>query len=206
MEQLDCSVDGQAHTNGSLGEFSTERSGYAGKSGDYYYTYAMKFTVPEFAGIPKEITFGLYISSTYSSGHTLRAAVVSSLENFSLYVSSRAPGGEISDTNQVAAGQTPTFGNVTTIPKNYTFSLDGSKLSPGVYYLILWAGTAVGMIIRPTVDDYGNATATLSYESCAARIDGGEEILTAVCYIEIGGEQVQAIPCIDTGTGWLTGS
>lgn len=205
MTQLGCVIEGQANTSGSLGEFTTTATGYAGKAGNYYYTHVIKFTVPKFAGVPKDIAFGLYLSSNFTSGHTLRAAIVSSLDNLSRYVNATAPVGEVSDPNQVATGRTPTFENVTTFPKYYTFSLDGSKLTPGTYYLVLWASTVVGMNIQSTVSAYGNATAVLSYESGVIRIDGGNEILTAVCYIEIGGEQVQVIPCIDTGTGWKIG-
>lgn len=205
MAQLDCIIEGQSNTSGILGEFSTNSTGYAGKAGSYYYTNVIKFTVPDFVGLAKDITFGLYLSSSFASGHTLRVAITSSLENIGRYINAIAPIGEVSEPNQVSAGQTPTFENVTTFPKYYTFSLDGSKLAPGTYYLVLWASTVVGMNIQATVSAYGNATAVLSYENGVVHIDDGNEILVAVCYIEIDGEQVQAVPYIDTGTDWKIG-
>ena len=115
MAQLECVIEGQARTNGNLGEFATDSAGYAGKSGNYYYTHAVKFTVPEFVGVPKEITFGLCLSSVYDRGHVLQAAIVSSLDNFPRYVNATAPVGPVEDENQVAAGQTPTFENITSL-------------------------------------------------------------------------------------------
>lgn len=206
-ESISCTVEGQTHTSGTLGEFKTNAACYAGKSGNYYYTYFQKFTVPEFAGIPESVEFGLCFSSVYSSGHILQAAIVSSLDNSGLYINATSPVGEVEDEYQLAAGQTPSFANVTSFPKAYTFSLDGSKLlAGGTYYLILWASTVVGMTIQSTISAYGDATAVLTYEPGAVRLDTGTESVQATAYLDTGTELVRAVPYVDTGSGWVIGS
>lgn len=202
-----CTVVGQNHNSGTMGEFKTNAAAYVGKSGNYFYTYFMKFEVPEFSGIPGEIRFGLCFSSSYSSGHTFRAAIVSSLDNFKRYTKSNGPVGEVEDEFQVAVGMTPTFSGVNSVPRPYTFSLDGSKLSAGkTYYLILWASTAVGMLVQSTVNGYGDATAVLTYEPGAVRLDTGENVVMGMVYLDNGQELLLAIPWVDTGSEWVIGA
>ncbi len=206
-ETIACSVLGHTHTSGTLGEFNTTASGYAGKGGSYYYTYFLKFTVPEFTGVPGEMEFGLYLSTAFSTGHTFRAAIVSRLDNASRYINVTAPVGEVADEYQLTAGMTPTFENLTSYPKCYTFRMDGSKLRAGeTYYLVMWASTAVGIAIQSTVSSYGNATAVLTYEPGVVRLDTGVEVIPVAVYLDNGLEMLRVMPCVDTGTGWSIGS
>ena len=206
-ETVACDVLGHTYTSGTLGGFNTNATGYAGKGGSYYYTYFLKFTVPEFTGVPGEMEFGLYLTSSFASGHTFRAAIVSRLDNASRYINATAPVGEVADEYQLAAGMTPTFENLTSYPKYYTFRLDGSKLRAGeTYYLVMWASTVVGIGIQSTVSTYGNATAVLAYEPGVVRLDTGAEVIPVVVYLDNGLEMLRVMPCVDTGSGWCIGS
>lgn len=202
-ESIVCTVVGQTHTNDTLGDFSTNVDGYVGKSGNYYYTYVQKFEVPQFYGKAEILAFQLVLSSAYSSGHTLRAAVVSSLENLTRYIKSREPLGEVEDACQIASQQLPAFENVTGYPKAYTFSMDGSRIRPGTYYLILWVSTAVGMVIQSTVSSYGNATVTLTVEKGIIRLDDGTGIQTGIVYVDRGTALCHAVAYLDTGSAWV---
>lgn len=205
-ESVACTLAGHAHTSDTLGNFSTNVTGYVGKSGNYYYTYVQKFIVPDFEGGPGKLTFRLYLASSYSGGHMLRAAVVTSLENFPDYVHSRAPGGAVEDAYQVAAGETPTFENMTSQPKAYTFSLDGRRIRPGTCYLILWASTAVGMTIQSMTSGYGSPETTLTVWKGIGRLDTGEAILPGQIRLDTGTEWVPTVMWMDTGTEWILGN
>lgn len=202
-EAVECAVIGHAHTSGTLGSFSTSTSGYVGKSGNYYYTYVLQFDVPTFHGKPDTITFHLVLSSVFSSGHTLRAAIVNNLENIGLYIKSREPTGEVEDANQISSGQTPEFQNVNAYPKSYSFTLNGSRIRPGTYYLILWASTAVGINIESTISGYGNAAAILTVEKGILRFDTGNSILSGFVYVDTGAALRPAVTYLDTGAEWI---
>lgn len=182
MEELiPCTVVGQMYTNDSVKTFSSY-SAYAGKSGNYYYTYALKFEIPEFEGKPELLNFSIILTSSYSGGHTLRGAVVDSLDNFSSYVTSRAPTGEVADTHQVGSNIL-TFDGVDNVRKPFTIDIPLSKtIQAGTYYLILWAYTAVGFTVNDISNGYGTTTATLQINTNVG----------PVAYVRRNGQWVQA--------------
>lgn len=201
-----CTVVGQTRTSGTMGSYSTSATAYAGKAGSYYYTYFLKFTLPQFSGVAEELEFGLYLTTGIGTSPGFRAAICSSDANAASYINATAPVGEVEDPFQLSAG-TVSFPDVTNSPKLYTFRLDAAGLQAGqTAYLILWASEAVGVSVQATTSTYGNATAVLHYNAGLVRLDTGDGFAQALACIEIDGVQTQVIPCIDTGTGWLTGS
>lgn len=193
-ETYSCTIAGQMSTNDSLKNF-TKYSAVAGKSGNYYYTYFQKFTIPEFAGRVEALTFTLALKSSYSSGNTLRAAIIDSIDNYTAYLSSRSPLGEVTDSHQVGS-RILTFSGLSTVPQPITFSVDinkNAKIQPGTYYLVLWAYTEVGMTIEDTDSGYGAAVTTATVETN----------LGPTCHVYDGSAWVQVQPYVYDGSAWV---
>lgn len=185
-----CTIVGQMNTNDALNNF-TKYSAVAGKSGNYYYTYFQKFTIPEFKGKAEQLDFTVAMKSAYGSGWALRAAVIDSMDSYESYISAYAPLGEVTDSHQVGA-TVVTFESLSTVPKQVTISVPVSGVKAGTYYLVLWAYTAVGMTIEDTDSGYGAAVTTATVETN----------LGPTCHVYDGSAWVQVQPYVYDGSAW----
>lgn len=186
-----CTIAGQMNTNDALNDF-TKYAAVAGKSGNYYYTYFQKFTIPEFKGKAEKLDFTVAMKSAYGSGWALRAAVIDSMDSYEAYISAYAPLGEVTDSHQVGA-TVVTFDSLSTVPKSVTISVPVSGVKAGTYYLVLWAYTAVGMMIEDTDSGYGAASTTLTAET-----DVGP-----TCHYYDGSAWQQVQPYVYDGSAWI---
>lgn len=194
VETVSCAISGQMSTNDNLKSFNTY-SAAIGKSGNYYYTYFQKFTIPEVAGRVETLNFTLALKSSYSSGNTLRAAIIDSTDSYESYLSSHSPLGEVTDSHQVGSGIL-TFSGLSTVPQPTTFSVainKSAKIQPGTYYLVLWAYTEVGMTVQDTDSGYGAAVTTATVETS----------LGPTCHVYDGNAWVQVQPYVYDGNTWV---
>lgn len=187
-ETVNCSMNGQVY-NGDV--YSVSSSAYVGRNSSTYYTYALKFTTPNFVGIPNSITFSIGAHSNGYSTAWLHYALCSSDENFNDY---RNTTDMIVDDAQFSSGPV-TFSSLSSAVSLHTFTIPSPvSLSPNTtYYLILWSNTGGGMCI---VDDISHHKVVLEYTDTSIKFDMYE------IYIEDGTNWYKYVPYIDNGTSW----
>lgn len=129
-------IAGQKYYNGEWEPAEGYRNefAYAGTNYDHWYPYILKFTVPEFSGLPLELEFTLNVGQGIGEAPTLRWALCSSDENQDSYLDTNAA---VVDPSQLAVG-TVTMADIAS--NHYqTLTVNASGIKPGgTYYLYLW--------------------------------------------------------------------
>lgn len=169
----------------------SDKAAYVGKniqgSTQVWYTFALKFTIPEFIGVSESLTFTLSVSDGVGDPVNLRYAICTSDANFASY---RGTGGAVADEYQVATG-TIAFTGLQSNAAEQIFSIPTTKLKGGSYYLILWAASSEGGQEYVTVEYPSDHTVVLGYNTGLIQLTVGGQVINCAVDVYTDGKWVE---------------
>lgn len=150
------SIVAQCMWNGGWTDYS-DKAAYAGTNQSAFYTFVLKFTAPEFAGVSKKLRFRLGMTKGAGTDITLRWALCASDANKNSYLNTN---GAVTDSNQISSGTMKATGLSTAITYQQLEISTGRVKAGGTYYLILWGYNPQSSPAWCTVNNtsYGSVT------------------------------------------------
>lgn len=145
MATSNCTITGQTYNTNA---YSLTAYHYAGFNyNNAYYVYRLKFTTPEFQGVPTSLTFNIVwdrpkVNNSTASAFSLRWALLTSDDQFALYRNTK---NEVTDdTDRLAVGIVAWDG-MTKNEMTKTLVVETSELQPNTeYWLYLWGDGSSG--------------------------------------------------------------
>lgn len=194
----ECTIGGQRCWNGGWTNYGTANT-YAGTNTQSYYTYLLKFTIPEIIGVSDSVTFTLGMTKGLGDTPTLRYALCTSDSNKDYYTNTN---GAVSEENQITSG-TFTTEEVKAAVTYQKLTIPTKELKPGkTYYLFLWGYSEHSEPGFVTVNATNHHAVSLGYNSGLVYIDNGSGFTAYQVYIDNGTSWDLCIPYIDNGTSW----
>jgi hypothetical protein len=189
-----CTIVGQSYSTSALGEYRNDAA-YAGYSGNAYYVYSLKFTMPEFAGASECLSVGIIASVGIGSTSNLRWALCTSDANNASYTSTTEA---VTDEYQIASGMV-TCENLNSSRKTYLVEIETTQLRSGeTYYLLMWASEKTGISVSAVSSGFGDHSASLDYNAGVVYIAGEAYI----AYVRDTSSWDLCIPHIYDGSEW----
>lgn len=168
--------------------------GNGGDSSPSDYVSIVRFQVPKFAGVGREVTLKLKVRTYEQFAITPFFAICTSDANKNIYREKHEFIEEYKDEYQITRG-TLSFGEFDeTVTKTFTVRVE---LKPNkIYYLYLWHGNLAGLT---AVSDQ---TISISYFSGVAHLDNGDSVKPYLCYIDKGDSWALLMTHVDNGESW----